>query len=173
VTKSLGLDVDTDLVPRHLPSPVDGEVGGVLRRALAMFSEALYANTDTSRFIAIASLFEYLAYPEDYEKWRKVKKEIATHVARDKTHYHELSERFRELSGMKVNGVEAGIRTLLVHLGRDLIDEVPDQADRKKLFDELHVYCHRVIDYLLEDPSRSWSDVVVFREERRAELGVD
>ncbi|MEM1145490.1 MAG: hypothetical protein AAGI88_23190 [Pseudomonadota bacterium] len=138
-----------------------------------MYSEALYANTDTARFIAIASLFEYLAYPEDYEQWRKVKKEIATHIARDKKHYHELSERFRELSHIEIDGAEAGIRTQLVHLGRDLVDLMPVQSDRKKLFDELHAYCIKVIDHLMSDPSRPWSEIVTFREKRRAELGVD
>lgn len=173
VTKSLGLDVEiSQALVHHLPGPGDGEAGAVIQRALAIFSEALYANTDTSRFIALTGLLEFLAAPYEYVRWQDVKREIISHVATTKSRYTELSDRFRELSSVKVNGVQKGIRTLLVHHGYDLIEVVPDRTERANLFDELHAYATRAIDFLIDDPTRSWAEVVDLRKERRVAMGV-
>ena len=44
----------------------DGEVGAVARHALRMYSEVLEASTETSRFIQMMTLIEFLAAPNDF-----------------------------------------------------------------------------------------------------------
>lgn len=65
------------------------------------------------------TLIEFLANPDEYRNWKKLKSDIVCHIARDETDYHHLLRRFEELTSIKDSaGNQKGLRTLVVHHGR-------------------------------------------------------
>src|SRR5690606_5597682 len=67
LTHQVVAGIGLDLTGAPMVRPVgEGEIGSVARHALRLYSEALEAATDTSRFVQLLSLIEFLAAPEDY-----------------------------------------------------------------------------------------------------------
>jgi hypothetical protein len=125
VVAGIGLDATPEQsIP--LVDPVSGKVSAILVHGLSLLSDAMAAADETSKFIRMMSLLEYLANPGDYGNWKKIKGNIACHSASDSTAYHKIMQRLGELAGYKVAGVERGIRTLVVHHGRLLHQVMPE-----------------------------------------------
>ena len=57
------------------------EAGNIGKYALRMFAQMLESNSYTEKFIQIIRLFEFIASPDKYEKFKSVKAKIIAHVA--------------------------------------------------------------------------------------------
>ena len=169
VVKGIGLDLDTDF-PDPLPMAADGEVAAVAIHAMSLLSDAMHARNDTSKFIRVMTLLEFLASPYEYKKWTKSKGEIACHCVNTKQDYLQLVERFKELTSTK--GVQRGLRTLIVHQGKFIEELIPNRKERRALFCELQGYCDRVLNDMLENRALSWADYVNRRAELKQALGI-
>lgn len=147
LTRGLGLPlvpIEPTRFPRH------GEVGNIARHGLALYAEMLQASNETSKFVQCLSLLEFLAFPNDYENWKKVKRIVSRYVAKTEAEYIQLLDRFVELTGGKdAHGVSTGYRTCIVHLGKTLEDLLPVEGDRRRLFVELQGYISAVIDHMI------------------------
>jgi hypothetical protein len=118
------------------------------------------------------SLFEYLAYPYDFKKFEKVKKEIACHVAKSRQQYEKISSRFLELTGEKdEKGSYTGYRTRIVHLGEGL-EQLLDDQQIKNLFIELSQYLGTVIQDMINYAHYSWDEFINYRDILKNSLGV-
>lgn len=146
--------------------PAYGEVGNVVYQALALYAAMLEAGSDTHRYIQALSLLEFLAFPNDYKSFPKVKKVISRYVARDQNEYDQLLERFRELTGKKdeETGIEKGYRTRVVHIGDRIESMIPDPESRKDLFAELDGYIRPVIDHMISHSEMNFDEYVEIRK---------
>ena len=108
---------------------------------------------------------EFLAYPEDYKTFKEVKKVVARYVARSRTEYQKILDRFLELTGKKdpTSSKIIGYRTRIVHIGEKIEDIVETDDDLKLLFLELHSYVKAMLDHMI---SYSHLDLSEYRKER-------
>ena len=169
----LGLELNATQcsVPGHLPAA--GEVGFIARHGLMLFSDLMDSNTDTVKFARAMTLLEYLACPDEFKQWKKLKGEIVSHVAQSKAEYHQHCERFRELTSKEdASGAQVGLRTLIVHHGRRLEDLVPDPKNRAALFNELWRYCYRVLTDMVDRAHLTWEQFQQYRKQLRVSVGV-
>ena len=156
-----------------LPQPSDGEIGAFAVHALMLFSDVMMSNNDTIKFVRAMILLEFLANPDEFKSWKKLKGDIACHCSADRAEYLRHQERFRELTHiLNSEGKEAGLRTLLVHHGQFLNDIIPDQSERRSLFRELNHYCSCVLQDMLDNSTMSWKDFEDLRVQKKAALGV-
>lgn len=172
IVRGLGLEFDEN--PQlSLPSPNDGEVAGVALHGLSLYSEALYSSNETIKFTRVMTLFEFLANPDEYQKWKKLKGEIACHCARDKTSYLKLCERFRTLTSIEdMSGKQIGLRTLIVHNGKLLPELIPNIKERASLFRELQGYACIVLTDMLSKADLMWSEYMEHRARLKRALEV-
>ncbi len=147
VTRGMGLPLESI---DHDQFPKDGEVGNIVRHSLSLYGAMIEAQTPSSMFIQALALLEFLAFPDDYQTFKEVKKVIARYVARSANDYSRIIERFFELTGKKDEntGRIIGYRTRLVHMGDRLEDIVPDASKRLELIVELDGYIRSVIDHM-------------------------
>ncbi len=172
ITKGIGLDLDCQMTD-DLPQPSDGEIGAFAVHALMLFSDVMMSNNDTIKFVRAMILLEFLANPDEFKSWKKLKGDIACHCSADRAEYLRHQERFRELTHiLNSEGKEAGVRTLLVHHGQFLNDIIPDQSERRSLFRELNHYCSCVLQDMLDNSTMSWKDFEDLRVQKKAALGV-
>jgi hypothetical protein len=149
-----------------------GDVRNIVKASLLKFSRILEANTPTEKFILSMSLFEFLASPFEYENFKAVKPNIIVHLCTDKKKYHELAERFMELSGKKDNeGKEVGYRTRIVHMGDQLEDCLSSDGIRHLLV-EIQNYLRSVIQFLITNTDWNWSQVVEYRNNKKIGMGI-
>lgn len=136
-----------------------GEVGRNVRKALHILNKAMYANDETLKFITLMALFEYLATGSTYTNFKKVRPKIQVHIAKNKSEYHSLTNRFKQFTSKKdLDGVETGYRTRIIH-GGTLIDEMLSSEERKNLFYELFGYVEKVIKDMIEDSYHSFDSL--------------
>lgn len=147
VTRGMGLPLESI---DHNEFPKDGEVGNIVRHSLSLYGAMLEAQTPSSMFIQALALLEFLAFPDDYQTFKEVKKVIARYAARSATDYNKILDRFLELTGEKDEntGRIVGYRTRLVHMGERLEDIVPEADRRLELMVELDGYIRSVIDHM-------------------------
>lgn len=174
VVKGIGLDVSGIHFPQSIPIADDGEVAAVAVHGLSLLSEAMLAQSQTTKFVRVMTLFEFLANPFEYESWQKLKGDIACHCTQSKQNYLAVSERFRQLTGFRNQlGIETGYRTLIVHYGKFLNELLPRQANRNELFCELQKYCSFVLNDMLENKEMLWSEFVDYRAQLKHSMGVN
>jgi hypothetical protein len=176
VTKDLGLDVP---VVEWDNLPKDGEVGNLVRRALTMYSEIVESSSLTSRFVRTMTLFEFLAYPDGYEKMQDVRKVIARYSGvADTPEYNRISLRFMELtSGVTEKqkaqsfvpqdyapGLDHALRTRLVHHGERFEDVIKSESEQRKFFDELEGFLRPVIEHMIEHSALSFDEYKPLRD---------
>jgi hypothetical protein len=149
--------------------PASGEVGNIAQHALSLHTALLESSNPTSRFIQALSLLEFLASPDEYQKFKDVKKVIARYVARDRTQYHRILDRFPELTSKSdtSTGRNIGYRTRVVHMGERIEQVVPASESRKELFLELDGYIRPVMDHMIEHSEMDWQDYLRIRETLR------
>jgi hypothetical protein len=156
--------------------PAWGETGQIARRGLRMYSELLYAGTQTSKFVQTMSLFEFLAYPDQFAKMEEVKKLIARYSAPTQTpEYERILTRFLDLTGREEKTVDPttgktirkhlGFRTRIVHLGERLEQIVPSERDRNLLFAELQSYLMPVLQHMIQHSSSTFDEYKSIRAE--------
>ncbi len=172
IVRGLGLELDTNPL-LALPSPNDGDVAGVVLHGLSLYSEALNSSNETIKFIRIMTLFEFLASPDEYQNWKKIKGDIACHCARDKASYLSLCERFRVFTSIEdKSGKQLGLRTLIVHNGKLLPELLPSFKERTSLFRELQGYAFTILTDMLSNACQSWEEYVEHRGQLKRTLGV-
>jgi hypothetical protein len=166
LTRGLGLPLESI---DHEKFPKDGEVGQIVRHSLSLYTALLESSHPTARFMQALSLLEFLASPDDYQRFQDVTKVIARYVARDRTHYQQILDRFFELTGKKdkSTGQILGYRTRVVHMGERIETLVPDSESRKELFLELDGYIRPVIDHMIEHSEKSLEEYLRIRESLR------
>lgn len=172
IVRGLGLELDTKPL-LALPSPIDGDVSGVVLHGLSLYSEALNSSNETIKFMRVMTLFEFLASPDEYQNWKKLKGDIACHCARDKASYLGLCERFRALTSIEdASGKQIGFRTLIVHNGKLLPELLPSIKERTSLFRELQGYAFAVLTDMLSNAAASWEEYIEHRLQLKRGLGV-
>tara|TARA_R100000935_G_scaffold39809_1_gene61315 strand:+ start:3334 stop:4416 length:1083 start_codon:yes stop_codon:yes gene_type:complete len=164
----LGLEV-RDVSVRTSPP---GEVFNLANHALRMHTQALEAANDTSKFIILMNLLEFLAHPSDYMNMVKVKGKIARHVARTRVEYDEIIEDFKFLTSLKDdNGKNVGLRENIIHNGRRL-EDLLSQPQCKEVLIRMERYASIVIKDFLRLSDQTWAEVEKYRLERGKELNV-
>jgi hypothetical protein len=172
MSSGIGLDFDFDY-PEPLPSASDGEVGAIALHALSLFSDAMYARNDTSKFLRTMTLMEFLASPGEYQNWKKAKSNIACHCAKSKQEYLHILHRLKELTSIEgPEGAQLGFRTLVIHHGKFLEDIIPRQPERRTLFRELHGYVGAVVGDMLEHLELNWEEYSARRQSLKEDLGI-
>lgn len=172
IVSGIGLDLD-GCQTCNPPSESDGEVGAIAAHALSLLSDAMHARNDTAKFVRCMTLLEFLGSPDDYKNWKKLKGDIACHIARDKADYLIRLEELRTFTSWENESNEqVGYRTLVVHHGKFIDDILPDRKDRQSLFRKLQTYSHAVIDDMIENAHMRWEEFLQFRAQKKSDLGV-
>lgn len=171
VIAGIGLDLS---VPVKVSPIGKGDIGSITAHALRMYSEALEAGTETSRFVQLMSLIEFLANPNDYVKMEHVSKLIARQIARDKGDYHAILEDFYYLSseGKRANGrLNRGLRHNIIHCGKRL-EDLANKIERIAIFKRLARYAGASIQVLRDHTDEDWSAIEMLRKEAGVRLGL-
>ncbi|EGR3462127.1 hypothetical protein DC843_26070 [Vibrio parahaemolyticus] len=125
--------------------PSRNEVGQIIEHALKLYNRAMYANSDTLKFINVMALFEYLGTGDKYTNFKQVRPKLQSHIAQSREQYEDLSEVFQMLTSLKIGGVNVGYRTRIIHEGALLEDLIPSAPEREKLFRDLTQYIQLII----------------------------
>jgi hypothetical protein len=170
VIAGIGLDVTG---PLKVTPPGNGEIGSIAAHALRMYSEALEAANETSRFVQLMSLIEFLAAPDEYVQMKKAKQMIARQIARDRADYDEIMQDFLYLSseGGSSKGPKCGLRHNIVHCGKRL-EDLADKTERIAVFKRLARYIGSIIEELLDHSDEDWDAIETLRSVAMAELGL-
>lgn len=171
VVAGVGLELNGP-PPSPLIEPSPGQVSAVLVHALSLWSDALGAANETAKFIRTMTLLEYLANPDQYSRWQDAKGNIACHCVGSTSDYHQLMLRLKELASHKIDGIEQGIRTLVVHHGRLLHQIIPNAMARRALFRELQGYVGSVLDDMISNTDMSLDDYQQRRRDLKKRLNV-
>lgn len=173
ITHQIIIGIGLDMNDVHkLPALGNGGVGYIAKHALTMMTQALEANTETSKYIQLLSLLEYLAVPDGYENMRQVKKLIARHVAKDRAKYDKILERFKYLTSDENGGTNRGLRHNIVHVGKRLEDLVPDANERRAIFRELWCYVFSTLSDFIEKSFDDWSSIEAIRNQASLRFGL-
>lgn len=171
ITAGIGLDFD-----RYQPiyQHRKDEIGNVIKQALTIYRHALESSDWTSKYLHCVRLFEVLADPfqlTQSNKWEKVRSRLCSHLAQDKQSYQELTDQFKLLGNIGNEG-NRGLRERVIHHG-ELLENIYETDDQlKTLFKKIQKYVHKVIKDLMCFDGSSWQQVVVWRENRLATLGI-
>lgn len=151
----------------------DGAVGAVARHALRLYSEALEAATETSRFVQLLSLIEFLAAPDDYMPMQCAKRLIGRQIARDRADYEAILQDFFYLTseGGPAKGPKQGLRHNIIHLGKRL-EDLADAAEREAVFRRLARYAGVTIQQFLHHADEDWAAIEALRAAGIARLGL-
>lgn len=161
-TKGLGLDLRQ---PEWDQFPKDGEVGKVVMHALSLYSQMLQSQSATSKFVQALSLIEFLAFPDDFKSYKKVKTVVSRYMVEGLAERKRILDRFECLTGKKdeATGEEIGFRTRIVHMGARLEQLVKTRGERQELFAELDGYIRTMIDHMIEHSHLSSADYEVVK----------
>ncbi len=167
ITKGVGLPVEPfadDALPNQ-----EGEVGQLVTCALSLYSSLLESNSPTAKFIQALSLLDFLAYPDEYQNFKEVKRIVARYVAQTSAEYNQLLERLFELTGKTDPNSQrpVGYRTRVVHMGERLDQIVPNPTERRQLFEELDRYIRAMIDHMIRHSGMTYEWYLKVREEMR------
>ncbi|MCQ0166078.1 hypothetical protein DN388_03835 [Pseudomonas sp. S12(2018)] len=161
-TKGLGLDLRQ---PEWDQFPKDGEVGKIVTHALSLYAQMLQTQSATSRFVQALSLIEFLVYPDDYEKFTKVKTVVSRYMADGLEARKRVLDRFEILTSKtdKVTREQLGLRTRIVHIGARLEQLVKSRSERQELFAELDGYIRTMIDHMIKHSHLSSAEYEVVK----------
>ncbi|HEX8238369.1 MAG TPA: hypothetical protein VF574_01370 [Allosphingosinicella sp.] len=150
-----------------------GEVGSIVRHGLRLYSEAMEAATETSRFVQMLSLIEFLADPGEFTKMATAKRLIARHAARDRAEYDAILEDFRYLTseGKTADGANRGLRHNIVHCGQRL-EDLATPEERKAIFRRLAGYAGAALEDMRRHEHEEWEAVERLRDAAGTRLGL-
>ena len=161
----LGLEISAYTGTRQIGK---AETGNVVRRGLELYSAAMESNSLTSKFVQCMSLLEFLAFPDDYMQMKKVKREIAAHVAGSPLEYQAILDDIEQLTSFKDgDGRQIGLRTCIVHHGSRFETLVPDKRDQEAIFERLEKYIGKTLSDLITLSDQPWQAVEAFRIGRK------
>lgn len=170
VIAGIGLDLSGAIAVRSVG---EGEAGAVARHALRLYSEALEAATETSRFVQLISLIEFLAAPDGYVPMQRAKRLIGRQIAHDRADYDAILRDFFYLTSESgaAKGPNRGLRHNIVHLGKRL-EDLADAAEREAIFRRLARYVGVTIEQLRHHDDKDWSVIEALRAAGAARLGL-
>ena len=174
--KGIGMEfTDTDNLNIHpLMTSSPDELQSIIIHALRLHSAIQETDNDTMKFAQIMMLFDYIGNPNEYANFQTMKAQFVPVLARDKHRYHQLSERFKQLTKGYEDAsgklVRNGLRTDIVHLGKSILDLMPDPKGRKALFQELHGYIYTLIHHMIISQSSSWKEYEAERTALRTKI---
>ncbi|MGB1205782.1 MAG: hypothetical protein ACPG5B_09060 [Chitinophagales bacterium] len=153
--KGIGLRLDNiDTIKYHRLIVGDlNETGRIAKHALRLNSLIQESDNETMKFVQIMTLLEFIGDPYGFQKFQKIKGRLISVLAKNKTEYHQISQRFKQLTG---GNNKDGIRTLIVHVGKRIEELFPDLIVRKELFKELEKYVHLNIRYMINNYELEW-----------------
>ncbi|QGX61784.1 hypothetical protein [Alteromonas mediterranea] len=167
LTAGVGLDINSEIFTNFKLLNADiGEVGNIAKQALRMFSNALEENDNTGKFIEIMRLFEFVADPNSFTKFQKVRTKIAAHIAENSSDIHRLQEEFKYYSS---GDNEDGLRTEIIHNGKSIEVLIPELSKQTDLFNKLQLYITKCIRDLVCFYNKSWVELEVIRDTKLEE----
>jgi hypothetical protein len=170
IVKGVGLKIE-EYPYWSLPLSSGGEVGRLCSHALNLFSDVMNSSNETTKYIRAMSLLEFLASPDKYAPWKKLKGNIICHTAKSITDYQILSERFKRLTScIDDTGKQIGLRTLIVHHGKLLPEIMTRKADRDELFLELQEYAAKALIAMYLFSSKSWNEFQSYRDKLKSKF---
>jgi hypothetical protein len=157
ITKGLGLDLRQ---PEWDSFPASGGVGITAAHALSLYSQMLQVQSATSKFVQALSLIEFLAYPKEYQQFKKVKTVVSRYMADDLGERKRILDRFEALTSKvdEVTSEQIGLRTRIVHIGSRLEQLVKSRREREEIFAELDSYIRKIIDHMIEHSHMTWDE---------------
>ena len=162
--KGIGLEVNDSDVVNTLSILLNdeelGEVGKLVKYALKLNASIAESDNESLKFTQIMTLIEFLGNPFSYENFKKTKGKIITYIAKDRTDYHNLSEKFRFLS--------EDIRTEIVHNGKSIEYLITDKSERLELFKFLKYLIYTAIWDFVGNAYLSWDEYDITRKERQS-----
>ncbi|WP_156575171.1 hypothetical protein [Bacillus luti] len=160
------LDKHTVILDRNC-----GEVGNIIKHALQLYANIVEASSYTNKYVQALSLIEYLTNPFEFEKMQKLKGHVIAFSVDNKKSYHELSERFKFLTGLKdEQGIEIGIRTNIVHNGKLLEQMLNKPYEPEFIIKELQYYICNYLEACFESYKEPWENFKEKREKRKNEI---
>jgi hypothetical protein len=164
LTAGVGLEVKTNVFDNfNLLNDDVGEVGNVAKQALRMYCNALEENDSTGKFIEIMRLFEFIAAPDSFEKFQRVRAKIASHLMKNSYDEVRLRDEFKYFSS---GDNEDGLRTEIIHNGKGIEVLIPDPSKQSDLFIKLQEYVTICIKDLITFYNKSWSELEGIREDK-------
>jgi hypothetical protein len=150
----------------------NGQLGKLARHALRLYTSALEADSETSRFVQIMSIIEFLADPDSYTKMADAKKAIARQIAKSRNEYESILSDFFYLSAEKGNPqYNKGLRHNIVHLGKQL-EDLTTKEERMSVFRRLSRYVGVPIQQMIQNSECGWSKILEIREKSKTVIGV-
>ncbi len=140
--------------------PDINETGNIALHAMRLYSAALEGSGPTEKFVEFMRIFEFIAFPDSYEKFQKVRAKITQHLARNSYDETRLETEFRSYTGGVAND---GLRTKIIHMGVQL-DDLLNAGDIDSLLSRLQLYTTCCINDLLRLYNRPWQAVETFRD---------
>lgn len=170
LVQGLGLELDATAGVEEIGN---GEVGRIARHALRLYSDALTSPKETIKFIQLINLIEYLASPFDYMPMKDVKKQIARHVASDRSDYDAILEDFKFITSEpgSAKGPNRGLRHNIIHMGCT-IEELLGPDERRDVFNRMIRYASGPIFDLIRLSSEDWASVEQMRLQKAKGLSV-
>jgi hypothetical protein len=170
IVSGIGLDLTTF---SGVPEIGNGELGQISRHGLRMLSSAMEANSETSKFVQMLSLLEYLAEPDHYISMANTKRRIGRHVARSRAEYDFVMNDFQYLtSEPRAKDTNTGLRHNIVHLGRRIEDLIGTE-ERAKVFKRLWRYVAMPLGDMIELSDANWGEIEKLRHASGARLGLN
>lgn len=173
VTHQLIVGLGTDLSGVFVAPIPAGELGALASHALRLYTDALEAQSETSRFVQLMSLIEFLADPNGFTKMQDARKAVGRQIARDRADYDAIQLDFHYLATEPgpVDQPKRGLRHNIVHLGKRL-EDLTTSSERKALFRRLTRYVGVPISQMIEHGDKDWSFIETLREEAKVRLGL-
>ncbi|VIF60129.1 Uncharacterised protein [Clostridioides difficile] len=171
LTNELYIDVDISIENLNKYSLVlineSYEVASIIKHAFRIYSNILYMPTSTNKFMQAMSMIEYLANPFEYVKMQDVKTKIIPFSVDSKKKYHEICERFKQLTSLKnEHNEQIGLRTCIVHNGKNLDQLISESYKIDMLLRELQMYVCNFINHIIIYTKYNWDKVVKSIEEK-------
>jgi hypothetical protein len=162
LTAGVGLDLNSEVFTDfNLLNADVGEVGNIAKQALRMFSNALEENDNTGKFIEIMRLFEFIADPNSFTKFQKVRTKIASHIVENSSDINRLQDEFKYYSS---GDNEDGLRTEIIHNGKSIEILIPESSKQIDLFNTLQLYITKCIRDLICFYNKSWAELEDIRD---------
>lgn len=158
---NIDISYDKEIIDKYMSIFNDDckEVGNIIKHSLRLFSNIIYNNNKTNKFILAMSLIEYLANPYEYTKMQKAKSFILPFSTDSKKEYHRMCERFLDLTGKKVDGVEVGLRTCIVHNGKTIEELIDSDYKVNFILREVQDYICNAINSMVLLYREEWEEV--------------
>lgn len=171
-TDTIGMEGHPFVTSIAPDEPSRGEVGVMIEHALKLYNRAMYVNSETLKFINIMALFEYLGTGNKYTNFKQVRPKLQSHIAQNKEQYEKLSAIFQKLTSLKIEGINIGYRTRIIHEGALIEEILTSRTNREDLFHNLTEYVQCIIHGMYPHANKSLDELQDHRQSILRAIGV-